>query len=102
MDFAAQSKDKNISYDQIIEWLIDGDVSIQYQVHRDLLDIEMPELMNRIGKEGWGARFLSCRNTNGHWGRGFYQPKWTSTHYTLLDLKNLCISPECEDIKETF
>lgn len=25
--------------------------------------------------------------------RGFYQHKWTSTHYTLLDLKNLELSP---------
>lgn len=26
-------------------------------------------------------------------GKGFYQPKWTSTHYTLLDLKNLELFP---------
>jgi len=91
-----------LSQDQIIDWLLSGDVSIQFQVYRDLLDIERPDLRSRIEKEGWGARFLALRNNNGHWGRGFYQPKWTSSHYTLLDLKNLYITPDCEPIKETL
>jgi hypothetical protein len=75
----------------IIEWLLEGDVSIQYQVYRDLLEQQRPDLKVRISLEGWGARFLSLRKDNGHWGMKFYQPKWTSTHYTLLDLRNLCI-----------
>jgi hypothetical protein len=32
----------------------------------------------------------------------FYQPKWISSHYTLLDLRNLCISPDCREIQETL
>lgn len=52
--------------------------------------------------EGWGEQFLSYRNMNGTWGRGFYQPKWTSTHYTLIDLKNLRIDPNNEPITETI
>ncbi|MBT3228381.1 MAG: hypothetical protein HOD43_12230 [Candidatus Marinimicrobia bacterium] len=79
--------------DQLIKWLLEGDVAIQYQVHRDLLGIEKPALQNRIATEGWGAKFLECRKRQGHWGQRFYQPKWISTHYTILDLKNLCISP---------
>jgi hypothetical protein len=85
----------------IIKWLLDSDVSIQYQVHRDLLNIENPELKNRIATEGWGAKFLSLQNSNGHWGLGFYQPKWTSSHYTLLDLKNLSISNTVQKIFST-
>lgn len=77
----------------ILSWLLDGDVAIQYQVYRDLLDQNKPGLRKRIETEGWGLRFLQCRHGNGHWGRGFYQPKWTSTHYTLLDLKQLNILP---------
>ena len=87
---------------QIINWLLEGDVSIQYQVQRDLLDTQRPDLQERISREGWGARFLSQRKPDGHWGRGFYQPKWISTHYTLLDLKNLGTSPENQKIKETI
>jgi hypothetical protein len=87
---------------QVLNWLIAGDVSIQFQVHRDLLKEEQPSLQNRIAKEGWGAKFLSFRLPNGHWGRSFYQPKWTSTHYTLLDLRNLCVSPKCTVVKDTL
>lgn len=80
--------------DAIIDWLLEGDLAIQYQVHRDLLGEERPDLRARIATEGWGARFLACRNPDGSWGQRFYQPKWTSTHYTLLDLRTLCIDPD--------
>lgn len=86
---------------EIIHWLLQGDVSIQYQVHRDLLGIDNKELQNRIENEGWGKKFLFLRKNNGHWGLSFYQPKWTSTHYTMLDLINLGVSPEITPLKET-
>ena len=87
---------------QIIEWLLEGDVSIQYQVWRDLLGVEKKKLQNRIALEGWGYNFLSMRHSNGHWGDRFYQPKWISTHYTLLDLRNLYLSPNNEIVQETI
>ena len=82
--------------------LLQGDVSIQYQTYRDLLGEERDDLKNRIEKEGWGQKILGLRNENGHWGRSFYQPKWTSTHYTLLDLRNLEISNSCKRIQQTI
>jgi hypothetical protein len=88
--------------DKIIKWLLAGDIAIQYQVHRDLLGKGQKSLRQKISKEGWGAQFLSRRNNNGHWGRKFYQPKWTSTHYTILDLRNLNISPDTPEIKQTL
>lgn len=78
----------------LITWLLAGDVALQYQTHRDLLGEERPDLRARIATEGWGARILRARKKAGHWGRGFYQPKWTSTHYTVLDLKNLSLAPD--------
>lgn len=84
------------------KWLFEGDVSIQYQTHRDLLGVDRPDLKARIETEGWGKHLLSKRNENGHWGLKFYQPKWTSTHYTLLDLKNLAISNDCKSIIQTL
>jgi len=87
---------------QIIKWLLKGDISIQYQTYKDLLNVEKKDLRNRIEFEGWGKKFLSFRKSNGHWGIKFYQPKWTSTHYTLLDLKNLFISPNCSPIRRTL
>lgn len=87
---------------EIIQWLLSGDVCIQYQVYRDLLGEERPDLRDRIEYEGYGAIYLSRRNANGDWGKRFYEPKWTSTHYTLLDLRNLCISPNQSLIRETL
>ncbi|HLP15689.1 MAG TPA: hypothetical protein VK470_05490 [Bacteroidota bacterium] len=86
----------------IINWLLDGDVAIQYQVYRDLLHSDKRRLQDRIAREGWGARFLSFRHDDGHWGGGFYVHKWISTHYTLLDLKNLSIAPRQKDIRSTI
>jgi hypothetical protein len=91
-----------MTHKEIINWLLEGDVSIQYQVHRDLLDEICPDLRERIEYEGWGHDFLAERRENGHWGRGFYQPKWTSSHYTLLDLRNLEILPGCKPVHDTL
>ncbi len=88
--------------EQLIAWLLQGDVSLQYQVLRDLLGQDRKELQKRIATEGWGKRFLSKRKANGHWGQKFYQPKWTSTHYTLMDLRNLCITPDHPLIRNTI
>ena len=80
--------------DQLLQWLLDSDVAVQFQVRRDLLGEPRPDLRERIATEGWGLQFLQARNENGHWGRGFYQPKWISSHYTLLDLKHLGLPPD--------
>ncbi|MDY0235232.1 MAG: hypothetical protein RBR71_04360 [Gudongella sp.] len=78
---------------EIIQWLLEGDISIQYQTKRDLLHVKedsIVELRARIATEGWGYSILQKQNENGHWGISFYQPKWVCTHYTLLDLRCLC------------
>ncbi len=75
------------------DWLLAGDVSIQYQTKRDLFGIDDLDLQQKIHQSGWGRAFLQLQNANGHWGRSFYSPKWISTHYTILDLKNLQIAP---------
>src|SRR5690554_4681088 len=86
----------------IMDWLLEGDVAIQYQVYRDLLDVEREDLQHRIALEGWGRQFLSKRNLNGHWGDRFYQPKWISSHYTLLDLRHLNLAPNNEFVQESI
>lgn len=87
---------------RIIDWLLAGDVSIQYQVWRDLLGSDKKKLQIRIANEGWGSKILSKRNSNGHWGDRFYQPKWISTHYTLLDLRNLNLPSDNEIVQNTI
>ena len=87
---------------QILDWLLEGDVSIQYQVYRDLLGKQRPDLQKKIAYEGWGKQLLSKRRSDGQWGERFYQPKWTSTHYTLLDLRNLNLHPQNELVRESI
>lgn len=90
--------------DTIVEWLLEGDVSIQYLTRKYLLNEAEENLINlrkRITTEGWGKSFLDARNSTGHWGRDFYQVKWISSHYTLLDLRYLEIEP-VEPIMETL
>jgi hypothetical protein len=74
---------------EVVEWLLAGDVAVAHQTTRDLLHRTAPGLRARIATEGHGAALLAARRSDGHWGRGFYQPKWTSTHYTLLELCDL-------------
>jgi len=88
--------------EEIIVWLLEGDPAIQYQTRRDLLHEDpaaLADLRNRITEEGWGRAFLERQQLDGHWGRWFYQPKWTSSHYTLLNLRNLCITSTPEIMK---
>ncbi|NOQ74920.1 MAG: hypothetical protein GQ574_23095 [Crocinitomix sp.] len=87
---------------ELVTWLLEGDVAIQYQAQRDLLEDDRQDLQDRIANEGWGKQFLSKRRANGHWGEQFYQPKWISSHYTLLDLRNLNLSPENALVQETI
>jgi hypothetical protein len=86
----------------LIYWLLAGDIAVQMQVQRDLL--HAPEqiwrpLQARIALEGWGAAYLAAMHPQGYWGRGYYQPKWTSTHYTLLELCNMGFPPQTEPVR---
>ncbi len=88
--------------DDTIAWLLEGDVSIQFQVQRDLLAVTKPGLQRRIATEGFGAKLLAHQRDDGHWGNGYYSPKWTSTHYTLLLLRHLNISPRVPEVRRAL
>ncbi|MCP4386460.1 MAG: hypothetical protein GY798_34470 [Hyphomicrobiales bacterium] len=92
----------NPALQDAVAWLLDGDVAIQYQTRRDLSGTDRPDLRARIASEGWGKRTLDHRNPDGSWGLEFYRPKWTSSHYTLLDLKALAIAPDHPPIRDSI
>jgi hypothetical protein len=81
--------------------LLSGDVAVQFQTTRDLLHRYDADLQARIAAEGYGRVLLEARGADRHWGRGFYQPKWTSSHYTLLELKNLGLSSRNPSARDT-
>jgi hypothetical protein len=79
-----------------IEWLLAGDPSVAWQAERDLLGL--PESVwgpkrARVAREGWGKRLLDLQESDGKWAGGLYTPKWTSTNYTLLQLRHLGLEP---------
>lgn len=86
-----------------MKWLLEGDVSQQFLTH-SLLPAGNPALCNslqpRIETEGYGAKLLSCQNESGHWGLWFYQPKWTCTHYTLAEMKDIGMPPGTRACRE--
>jgi hypothetical protein len=87
---------------EVLTRLLNADISVQYQVQRDLLGNESPALQNRIHTEGWGKQLLDLQKPDGHWGLGWYAPKWICTHYTLLILKNLALIKEIPSIQTIF
>ncbi len=88
-----------------LDWLLTGDPSIRWQVKKDLLHVEEKEWVkerSKVAEKGWGKALLERRETDGRWGGGLYSPKWISTHYTLMLLRRLGLSPDnlqaCESI----
>ena len=84
----------------VMQWLLDSDPSIRWQVMRDLMD-ESHEVVagerSRVASEGWGSRLLDLRGPDGHWGGGAYVfPGWISTTDTLLLLRDLGLDPTSE------
>lgn len=85
----------------IISWLLDGDPAIRWQVMRDLInepratyESERKKVAREAG--GWGARLLTHQDADGNWGGGIYSPKWKSTTYTLLLLRQMGLPPANE------
>jgi hypothetical protein len=79
-----------------VEWLLEGDPAIRWQVCRDLLGSPAREVAAeraRVAQDGWGAALLAVQDPDGTWGGGFYSPKWVSTTYTLLLLRHCGIDP---------
>lgn len=90
--------------DEPIDWLMQGDAAIRWQVMRDLLDARPSAYEKeraRVARMGWGKRLLELQCDDGRWTRergrkgfrGLYTPKWTSTTYTLLLLRRLGLPP---------
>src|SRR5437899_5768549 len=80
-----------------IHWLLDGDPAIRWQTLRDLVgaaDRTVERERRRVARDGWGVRLLARQDPEGTWagGRssddGLYHPKWISTTYTMLLLRD--------------
>jgi hypothetical protein len=86
-----------------IDWLLEGDPSIRWQVMRDLTDAPSAEVIAeraKVARTGWGAALLERQEDDGQWGGGTYSPKWISTTYTLLQLRDLGPDPDDPVVRE--
>jgi len=57
---------------KVIDWLLDSDPAIRWQVKRDLLhapDDEVAAERSRVASQGWGAKLLALQGPAGQWGR---------------------------------
>ncbi|WP_332644273.1 hypothetical protein [Aeromicrobium sp.] len=86
----------SLAEDGLKEWLLAGDPSIRWQVMQHLIGSPPAQVAaerERVGTEGWGARLLAAQDADGLWAGALYSPKWTSTTYTLLLLRQLGLAP---------
>ena len=80
----------------MINWLLDADPSIRWQVMRDLMDTPAEIVAaerSRVADEGWGPRLLDQQRPDGQWGDGVATPFWWSNMYTLVFLRDLGVDP---------
>ena len=108
----------------VIEWLLDGDPAIRWQVMGDLLGAPAHQAAAeraRVETEGWGARLLALRDPDGQWDGGACFPRrvaddwragiepdfsqsqpWTATLPTLMLLHDLGLDPASPTARETI
>ncbi len=90
----------------IVDWLLDSDPAIRWQVLDDLTDASPDEVAAeraRVEHEGWGARLLALEGADGLWDGGACFPAsyrggepgqpWTATMHTLQTLQILGLDP---------
>jgi hypothetical protein len=99
----------------VVDWLLDSDPSIRWQVLRDLADAPGDAVAAErtlVATEGWGARLLSLRDADGQWAGGacfpasgwsskFEGQPWTSTLPTLDLLREFGLDPQSAQARET-
>src|SRR5256886_15922714 len=95
----------------VLDWLLDSDPAIRWQVLRDLADASAEIIAAeraRVATEGWGARLLALQGEDGQWEGGALfparraqsgngeQPKghpWSATAYSLILLQDFGVDP---------
>jgi hypothetical protein len=99
----------------VLDWLLDSDPSIRWQVLRDLSGAPAAVVAAeraRVATEGWGARLLALQGEDGQWEGGALFPArnldwrdehqgqpWTATEPTLTLLLAMGIHPENERVR---
>ncbi|MEJ7754352.1 MAG: hypothetical protein WKF38_04145 [Candidatus Limnocylindrales bacterium] len=89
----------------VIDWLLDSDPAIRWQVMRDLTDAPADEVAAeraRVAREGWGAQLLAAQDADGRWGGGTFFPRGIATMDTLHLLYLLGPDPESDEVRRAI
>jgi len=80
----------------VIDWLLDSDPSIRWQVMRDLTDAPAEQVAAeraRVCTEGLGAQLLALQAEDGRWGGAAWNRGWDSTMHVLMLLREMGLDP---------
>ena len=86
----------------VIDWLLDTDPSIRWQVMRDLTGASAREVAAeraRVATEGWAARLLRLQGPDGRWSGAAWNRGWNSTMHVLLLLRDLGLDPASDQAR---
>ena len=82
--------------DSVINWLLDSDPSIGWQVMRDLTNASADDIRAErswVATEGAGAQLLKLQAPDGRWGGAAWNRGWDSTMHALLLLREMGLDP---------
>jgi hypothetical protein len=86
----------------VIQWLLDSDPSIRWQVMRDLIgtpDEEVAAERAKVAREGWGARLLALQGADGSWAGTAFNHGWDSTMHVLSLLREMGLDPASDEAR---
>ncbi|OAI42684.1 hypothetical protein AYO41_00690 [Verrucomicrobia bacterium SCGC AG-212-E04] len=86
----------------VIQWLLDSDPSIRWQVMRDLIGTPADKVAAeraRVATEGAGARLLALQGADGRWGGAAWNRGWNSTMHVLILLRDMGLDPACDQAR---
>ena len=89
----------------IIDWLLDADPSIRWQVMRNLTGAPAEAAAAeraRVAAEGWGAQLLALQAPDGSWGGFAWSHDWTDTFHVLDLLRRLGLDPASEQAQRAI
>ncbi len=88
-----------------IDWLLDSDAPIRWQVMHDLTDAP-DDVVNaeraKVANEGWGRRLLELQGPEGKWEGGGLFPEFTSTCWTLVQLRDFGVEPGARAVRRAI
>ena len=89
----------------VIDWLLDSDPAIRWQVLRDIAheaaDIVRAERA-KVATEGWGAELLGLQAPDGRWGGRPWSLDYTDTFHVLELLRRFGLDPGSEEARRAI